>query len=531
MRVDYKWRAAIVVAIGLFMAILDNTIVNVALPQMQAAFNTDRQTITWVVTAYFLAQAAVIPIIGYVSDLIGTKLVFVSALALFTLGSALCAFTPQIQPYLSFAQGDHLLIAFRILQGVGGGALFPLAFAIIFRVFPPTERAPASAVVGVPVLLAPAFGPTIGGYLTTTFDWSAIFTVNIPVGAVALLLALLVLRGRKAEMAASAGEPQPARGRFDILGLVLAMASSTALVYGITEAAGPNGWTDSTADAYLIVGGVLLVAFVITELIVKDPVMDMRLFLNYTFASANVLTWAVSGLLFGGLFLLPIFFEQVQGKSAFDTGVALISQGLAAAVATILTSRLYNRVGPRWLIALGFALITAGTYGFSQLAVDSSVLSLQGWLVLRGLGLGFTNIPLQTLALSGISNRAMARASSLANVTRQVFGAVGISTLTTYFLQQMSGYFSHAAPPALQARGVSAAICLDNHAVTTTPGLAQICGPVVTSAINDAFFATMIGCAIGIALALLVGRDPSLVAARRARQRGEVVPQPVLVGE
>ncbi len=542
MRLDYKWRAALVVTLGLFMAILDSTIVNVALPQMQSAFHTDRQTITWVVTAYFLAQAAVIPVTGYLSDRIGSKVVFLTVLALFTLGSALCAFTPQIQPSLAFAQPDQLLIAFRVLQGIGGGALLPLAFAIIFRVFPPAERAPASAVIGVPLLLAPAFGPTIGGYLTTTYDWSAIFIVNIPIGVVALLLALLVLRGRTADMAASAGEPQPAQGRFDILGLVLAMASSTALVYGITQAAGPNGWSDPTADAYLIAGGVLLLVFVITELLVTDPVMDVRLFLNYTFASANVLTWVVGGLFFGSLFLLPVFFEQAQGKSALDTGLALISQGLAAAVATALTSRLYNWVGPRWLIAIGSAFITAGTYGFSQLAVDSSILSLQGWLVLRGLGLGFTVIPLQTLALSGISNRAMARASSLRSVTGQIFGAVGISVLTTYFVHQTAAHVSGVSAtfqtdqlpsvPAACARqfGPNAAAignCIQQQAHT------YVTAHALTLGLSDAFWMAMVGTGICIVLALLLGRDPSLVAARRARERGEVVqvePQPVLGG-
>lgn len=536
----YKWRATIVVALGLFMAILDNTIVNVALPQMQSAFNTDRATITWVVTAYFLAQAAVIPITGYLSDRIGAKLVFITSLFLFTLGSGLCALTPQIQPYLAFATGDKLLIVFRVLQGIGGGALFPLAFAVIFRVFPPAERAPASAVVGVPILLAPAFGPTIGGYLTTYFDWSAIFIVNVPIGIVTLILATIILRGRAAERAEIGNEPQ-AGARFDVLGLLLAMGSSTALVYGITEAAGPNGWSDQTADAYLIAGGVLLVAFVITELVVKDPVMDVRLFANYTFSSANVLTWAVSGLLFGTLLLLPIFYEQVQGKSALDTGLALMSQGLAAAVATLATSRLYNRVGPRWLIAAGFVFMTAGTYGFTQLAVDSTILSAQPWLVLRGLGLGFTTIPLQTLAVSEISNRAMARASSLVNVTRQVFGAVGITALTTYFLQQTTAHANDIAatlqtqpPTGIGAACVSAA--LQNS--TKAPPLTQVIQACVgqhamTMALNDTFLVTVIGCAICVVLSLLVGNDPSIKAVREARKRGETVPepQPIMVAE
>src|SRR6266700_6913138 len=168
----YRWRVAAVVALGLFMAILDNTIVSVTLPQMQKAFHTDFETITWVASAYFLAQAAVIPIVGYLSDRIGSKLVFLTALILFTLGSVLCALAPT----------KEALIAFRVFQGIGGGALLPIAFSIIFRIFPPTERGPATAIIGVPLLLAPAFGPTIGGYLSTTFDWSAIFIVNIPIG-------------------------------------------------------------------------------------------------------------------------------------------------------------------------------------------------------------------------------------------------------------------------------------------------------------------------------------------------------------
>src|SRR5258708_30628284 len=167
-------------------------------------------------------------IAGYISDRIGTKTVFLTALALFTFGSGLCAVAPN----------EHLLIAFRVLQGVGGGALFPMAFAIIFRVFPPAERGPASAALGVPVLLAPAFGPTIGGYLTTTFDWHAIFTINLPVGVIAFVLALFVLRGQGADRAIT-GEPARDTGRLDAVGLVLAMIGFTLLVYGITQA-GPQ---------------------------------------------------------------------------------------------------------------------------------------------------------------------------------------------------------------------------------------------------------------------------------------------------
>src|SRR5260221_11509363 len=239
-----RWRVAAVVALGLCMAILDNTIVSVTLPQMQKAFHTDFETITWVASAYFLAQAAVIPIVGYLSDRIGSKLVFLTALILFTAGSALCAFAPT----------KEALIAFRVFQGIGGGALLPVAFAIIFRIFPPTERGMANAMLGIPMMMAPAFGPTVGGYLSSSLSWNAIFTINIPLGVVALVLAILVLPGRKADSENQAGPVPTGRKRFDILGLTLSMVGFSALVYAITEA-GSKGWRNSRVITFVPFGG------------------------------------------------------------------------------------------------------------------------------------------------------------------------------------------------------------------------------------------------------------------------------------
>ena len=596
MRLDYKWQAAIVVSVALFMAVLDITIVSVALPQMQAYFHTDRDTITWVATAYLLAQAAVIPVTGFVSDRVGTKLVFLTSLAIFTVGSGLCALAPT----------EQWLIAFRIFQGIGGGALFPTAFAIVFRVFPPTERGAASALIGVPVLLAPAFGPTIGGFFTQTFDWRAIFLINLPVGVVAFIGCLVVLHGGARERAESGlgavGEPV-ASGRFDIVGLVLSMVGFTAVVYGISEAA-LTSWSDRNVVISLVVGVVLLAAFVVNELLVSDPVMDVRLFRNYTFAMSNVLIWAVSGFLFASIYLLPIFFQNIQSYSPLQSGEFVIVQGLGAAVSTVIAGRLYNRVGPRTLATIGFALVTVGTYGLTQLDVNSSWQSLQIWLLLRGLGLGFTNIPLQTLAVSVVSNRAMARASSLINVTRQVFGAIGITALTTIFVQQTTDYATaltpqvKAATSAYVSKQVSTATaqavkqytsgspldpttplgkltttCSQPYGIAApqhTPQIqacvqqaaqqygqhyaqsyaaqhahqlatqfvahyvAQHVVPVAqTHGVNVAFVVSMIGCAIAMVLALFLGKDPAVEAAKQAAARGEAAPEvrPAVIGE
>src|ERR1700730_1871393 len=222
MHLSYRWQATLVIALGLLMAILDNTIVSVVLPQIARAFHTDFQTITWIGTGYFLATAAVIPIVGYLSDRIGTKTIFLIALALFTIGSGLCAFAPN----------EQFLIAFRVLQGIGGGAMLPVAMAIIFRMFAPTERAAAISILMVPLLLGPAFGPTLGGYLATNFSWNAIFAINLPIGIIAFILALIVLRGNAAEREANGNEGPAARG-FDLLGLVLSIAGFAAFLYGL----------------------------------------------------------------------------------------------------------------------------------------------------------------------------------------------------------------------------------------------------------------------------------------------------------
>src|SRR6516225_10009305 len=210
MQLTYRWQATLVIGLGLLMSILDVTIVSVVLPQIATALHAEYQTSTWIGTGYLLASAAVIPIVGYLSDRIGSKAIFLLALGSFTLGSALCA----------SAQSVPALIAFRVFQGIGGGALLPVGMAIIFRLFGPTERARATALLMIPILLGPAFGPTLGGYLATVSSWNAIFLINLPIGLVAFLLTLLVLRGKLEEQADNGQDKTPDTQHVDWLGLV-----------------------------------------------------------------------------------------------------------------------------------------------------------------------------------------------------------------------------------------------------------------------------------------------------------------------
>lgn len=520
MRFTYRWRATFVIALGLLMAILDSTIVSVVLPQMATAFHTDFQTITWVGTGYFLAQAAVIPIVGYLSDRVGAKTIFLISLALFTVGSGLCVIAPN----------EQTLIAFRVFQGLGGGALMPVAMAMIFRLFDPTERAAAISLLMIPLLLGPAFGPTLGGYLATNFSWNAIFTINLPIGVIAFLLSVFVLRGKAAEREAN-GADQPATKGFDVPGLISSMAGFTAFVYGINEA-GTKGWNDTTVLAFLIAGGILLIAFVIVELLVKDPVIDVRLFRSYTFAMANILTWATTGVLFASLFLLPLFFENIEGLSSLTTGEILISQGLAMAVGLAISGRLYNLVGPRILSVIGAALVAISMIGFTNLSATTTGADLQIWLILRGLGLGLVGQPLQTLAVSVVSNRQMAKASSLISSTKMVFGAVGVAIFTTYLTQQSANHARDIAA-GLTARPLSglAATCVQQAGQHAQALQACVAQHATIMGLNDTFVVSLIGCVVCTLLAFLVGRDPALEAAKQARKRGETVektPVPIL---
>jgi EmrB/QacA subfamily drug resistance transporter len=513
MRLSYRWQATLVIVLGMLMAILDTTIVSVVLPQIASAFHTDYNTITWVGTGYFLANAAIIPVVGYLSDRIGSRITFLMALAIFTIGSGLCVIAPS----------QEWLIAFRVFQGIGGGAMMPVAMAIIFRLFGPTERAGAMVALMVPLLLGPAFGPTLGGYLATNFNWNAIFIINLPIGVVAFILSLLVLRGNAAEREANGVSRASVQG-LDIPGLLLSMAGFTAFVYGINRA-GINGWSDTWVITGLSIGGALLAVFVVVELLVKDPVMELRLFRNYTFTISNILLWVTSGVLFGSIFLLPLFFEQVEGLSALSTGEILISQGLAMAVGLGVSGRLYNRVGPRILAVIGAALVTISMIGFTNLTITTTGAELQIWLILRGAGLGLIMQPLQTLSVSVVSNRLMAKASSILSSTRTAFSAVGVAVLTTYLTQRTTTHTQDIAA-GLTTRlpsGVAAA-CAQVAGHNAQALQACVVQHAATMGLNDTFMFVLIGCAICAGLALFLGRDPAIEAAKKARERGEPVP-------
>jgi EmrB/QacA subfamily drug resistance transporter len=439
MGLQYKYAAALTISIALFMAVLDSTIVNVSLVAMERDFGTTISTIQWVVTAYILAQAAVIPVSGYLANRIGIKFLFLAALAVFTLGSLLCGLSRDVA---SGTNAEHLLIAVRVVQAVGGGMLIPLGMSMVFAVFPPEERAAASALVSVPMLFAPAFGPTIGGLIVDSrWEWPAIFYINVPIGIVAFALIVRILKPDERRVVTGTAD---ARG-FDVLGLILSMVGAVVLIYGFVlvgegesaDSSSVHGWGYWPVWAFIGAGLVCLAVFAYVELkVAADPVLDLRLFAHRDFRNASYVTFGTRAVIYGGFLLIPLFLQQYRGVSAVHTGLIMTGQGIGAILGIQTASRFYDRLGPRILVVVGIAVVLISTIGFTQVGQQSDWQFFGPLLFIRGIGYGWLGLPLQTVALGAITGRGLPKASSLYNATAQIFSSIGTALVTTLLVQR-----------------------------------------------------------------------------------------------
>lgn len=425
---DYKWILAMVVILGVFMSILDQTIVNIAIPRLQSAFGADIHSVQWVLTAYILAQGVATPAAAFFADTLGIKRFYIISLAAFTLGSALCG----------LAWSLPILIAFRVLQGLGGAALFPLSITLLFREFPPQERGTAMGFFGVPALLAPALGPTLGGYLVTYVGWQAIFYINVPIGIVAIILSALLIREYRPE----------GQLRFDFTGFFFSALGLATILYALSSAS-TDGWGSGTVLGSLFIGLLSLAIFVTVELVEANrggqPLLDLRLFANGPFRAGMIANMFVVFSLFGGLFLFPIYLQNIRFQSAFQAGLILLPQALAAMVSTIIGGRLVDRIGVRAVMIPGLLILAFATWQLTYIDLYSSYGWLQLMFVLRGVALGLTVQPLTVAMMSEVSPRQLAQASSLNTVNRAVASSLGIAILATLVQSQSLVHFGHLA--------------------------------------------------------------------------------------
>jgi EmrB/QacA subfamily drug resistance transporter len=395
---------AIVVVLGAVMTILDTTIVNVAIDTLARDFDVSLSTIQWVSTAYLLALATVIPLTGWAADRFGTKRLWMSSVALFVLGSALCG----------LAWDAHSLIAFRILQGIGGGMVMPAGMTVLAQTAGPARVGRVMSIVGVPMLLGPILGPVLGGWLVDDVSWRWIFYVNVPIGLIALPLAWRIL---------DRDVPRPGE-RLDLLGLLLLSPGLALFVYGLAETP-TRGFGSAGALLPMIAGVLLVIAFVVHSLRSPHPLLDLRLFKVRAFSAAAGVTVLFGSAMFGAMLLFPLYYQIVRGQSALDAGLLMAPQGLGAAVMMPISGRIVDRGAAGKVVLCGLPLVALGYFTYTQLGADTSYTLLAGSLFVAGLGTGATMMPSMSAAYQTLSHAAIPRATTTLNILMRVGGSIG----------------------------------------------------------------------------------------------------------
>jgi MFS transporter, DHA2 family, multidrug resistance protein len=418
---SYKWFLLANIMLGTFMAVLDATIVNVGLPKIMASFGVGLDKIEWVITAYMLAMAVALPTSGWLADKFGYKKLYFIGLFLFTLGSMLCG----------RSSNENMLIASRVIQGLGAGTIQPLGMAIITREFPPHQRGIALGFWGISAAASVSFGPLIGGFLIDTFSWPLIFDVNIPIGILAMLFTIIIQSeyiNRKTRS-------------FDTIGFISVTIFLPLTLYILSQgnaATNSAGWH---APFILIYGAIALIAlavFITAELTVKEPLLDLRLLKNHNFGIANLILLIFSLGMFGSTFLLPIYLQNSLGFTALQAGSVFLPMGIIQGIVAPLSGRISDKFSPKIPLAIGVILFSFSFYLNSNLSWLTELHFIMLSLYLRGLAMGLMFTALTTVSLSEIPRDKMAQASAITNSIRQLGGSLGVALLATLLTSRVN---------------------------------------------------------------------------------------------
>jgi EmrB/QacA subfamily drug resistance transporter len=436
-----KLVVGVVFVASMFMNIMDATVVNVALPTLSRYFSVPVASVSGVVTAYLVTLAVVMPVSGWVGDRFGARSVLLGSVGLFTAASALCGVATSLPE----------LVAFRAVQGIGGGLLIPVGMAMMYRAFPPAERIKANRLLTGPALLAPALGPVIGGLLVDGLSWRWIFYVNLPVGAAALVFGALFL---------PRGSEHPA-GSFDLPGFLLGATGFPLLLYAVSTGA-TSGWGSAPVLATGVAGVILLAVFAITELRVAEPMLNLRIYANRLFRVTNLqLSFAGAGFV-GTLFLVPLLLQNGLGFTALHSGLSTFPEALGGMTGIQVTTRVYRRVGPRRLMIAGMCGTVATIGGMAFAGSGDAAWLIPVLMFFTGCSFGFAMSPSQTAALATVSAAQTGQASTLLNTLRQAGGAAGVALLGTVLgatgagPADLSGYrLAFAAAACLMVFGVA----------------------------------------------------------------------------
>jgi EmrB/QacA subfamily drug resistance transporter len=415
---SYKWQVLSCVLFGFFMVLLDTTVINVAFQTLRQEFGGSVTDSQWIISVYVMAMGIVMPMAGFLAERYGSKRIYLLALVMFALGSLTCGLSTSLP----------MLIVCRLFQGIGGGMAMPLGVTLLLQAFPLEEQGTALGIYGIAALLAPALGPVLGGWLVGLGLWRVIFFINPPIGLIGFIMGVLVLQEKKV----------PERSSFDVPGIITEIIGFGAILYAASIAA-EAGWMAPVTLFWFGVGVVGLVAFTLIELFTaKEPLLDLRLFKDRTFLNANLLGYVSVLALFGAEFLLPIYLQSLRGRSPLETGMILLPMAVTSGILVIISGRIYDRIGPRPLMIVGFSILVVNTWQLSQLKADTPISWIIFLLVLRGISLGLTVQTTMVSALSVVPPKDLPRGTSLNNSLRQVVQSIGVAVLATVLASTLS---------------------------------------------------------------------------------------------
>ncbi len=429
----YKWLLLGNVMIGTFMAVLDSTIVNVGLPKIMASFGVGIDKIEWVLTAYLLAMAVMLPTSGWLADRFGYKRVYFWGLLAFTLGSFFCGISPD----------ENILIVARVIQGLGAGCLMPVGMAIITREFPPDKRGIALGFWAIAAAASVSFGPLIGGYLVDNFNWHLIFDVNVPVGIIGMMATMIIQREYR----------NPAVRGFDVAGFISVSIFLPFFIYGLTEgnaASNAEGWSSPRILLFFAISAIAFAVFVTTELTVKSPLIDLKLLRDHNFAISNLIMLMFGIGMFGSTFLLPLYLQNSLGYTAIQSGAVFLPVGIIQGALSPVAGRIADKVNPKIPVIIGIIALALSFYINTFLSYLTEHWYIMLSLYLRGLGMGLMFTPLSAVALLDIQRDKMAQASGLINVIRQIGGSLGVAIFATILTARVN-YHTERYGQAMQA--------------------------------------------------------------------------------
>lgn len=417
----YKWWLLANVMIGTFMAVLDSTIVNVGLPKIMASFGAGIDKIEWVITGYMLALALMLPTSAWLADKFGYKRMYFIGMALFTFGSFLCGMSPN----------EDFLIVARVVQGLGGGTLMPLGMAIVTREFPPSQRGMALGFWAISAAASVSFGPIIGGFLVDNFSWHLIFDVNIPVGIFGLFATVIIQNEYKNKHVK----------KFDLIGFISASLFLPFLLYALTESTASTnteGWSSPVVIIFLIISAISLTVFIINELSIDNPLMDLRLLKNYNFGISSLMMLIFGIGMFGSTFLLPLYLQNSLGYTALQAGAVFLPVGIVQGIISPISGWFGDKTNAKIPMVLGLLIMSVSFYLNSMLSYLTEHWFIMLSLYLRGLGMGMMFSPLSSIALLEIPREKMAQASGLFNIIRQLGGSFGVALLATLLIVRVN---------------------------------------------------------------------------------------------